>query len=172
MPTQNNPPPTIITKISLIIKVYNNYPHLRVKFHTLRGVLHLFWERCLKNVVCTRQAIFWNKIETPKIKTIWGLLLDQNNFATLPHEYRSLLFFIYFPDREDVLKRSYEEQMKALKYELETMKSDYQTKIVEFTERSNQHDASSTMLKSLKEKHEKELELLKEVRDLKRFLKK
>ncbi|KAL5262616.1 hypothetical protein ACHWQZ_G008124 [Mnemiopsis leidyi] len=74
-------------------------------------------------------------------------------------------FKTHTQDREDVLKRSYEEQMKALKFELETMKSDYQTKIFEFTERSNQHDASSTMLKSLKEKHEKELELLKEVAD-------
>ena len=79
-------------------------------------------------------------------------------------------YFLYSVDREDSLKRSYEEQMKALKFELETMKSDYQTKIVEFTERSNQHDASSSMLKSLKEKHEKELELLKEVCETQYYL--
>ena len=75
------------------------------------------------------------------------------------HFYEIILYL----DREDTLKKSYEEQMRTLKFELETMKSDYQTKITEFTERSNQHDVSSTMLKSLKEKHENELVLLKEV---------
>lgn len=53
--------------------------------------------------------------------------------------------------------------MKTLKHDMESMKSEYQAKITEFNERSNQHDASSSMLKSLKEKHEKEIELLKEV---------
>ena len=76
------------------------------------------------------------------------------------HFYEIILKYL---DREDSLKKSYEEQMRTLKFELETMKSDYQTKITEFTERSNQHDVSSTMLKSLKEKHENELVLLKEV---------
>lgn len=70
-----------------------------------------------------------------------------------------------FADREDELKRSYAEQMKSLKLDLEAMKSDYQTKIAEFTDKSNQNDASSTMIKAMSEKHAKELELLKEVND-------
>ena len=80
-------------------------------------------------------------------------LLDRNFFENLKTH----------SDREDTLKKAYEEQMRTLKYELENMKSEFQSKTIEFAERSNQHDASSIMLKSLKEKHENELELLKEV---------
>jgi len=54
--------------------------------------------------------------------------------------------------------------MKCLKGELEVLRDDYKTKVVEFSDRSNQNDTSSTMLRAMKDKHAKELELLKEVR--------
>ena len=53
--------------------------------------------------------------------------------------------------------------MRTLKIEMEAVKSDYESKIVELTDRSSQQDVSSSMLRKLKEKHDKELELLKEV---------
>ncbi|XP_063691217.1 protein FAM184A-like isoform X1 [Bolinopsis microptera] len=85
---------------------------------------------------------------------------DQTNQDAV-NEFKK--FKVHTQDREDTLKKAYEEQMRTLKYELENMKSEFQSKTAEFAERSNQHDASSIMLKSLKEKHENELELLKEV---------
>ena len=74
-----------------------------------------------------------------------------------------LKFDAQFSDREDELKKTYDEQMKTLKSEMESVKSDYETKILEMTDRSNQQDVSSSMLRKMKEKHEKELELLREV---------
>ena len=53
--------------------------------------------------------------------------------------------------------------MKAVKGELDVLKQNYQAIILEFNERTTQNDASSSMFKALKDKHEKELELLKEV---------
>ena len=67
------------------------------------------------------------------------------------------------PERESELRRSCDEQMKTLKGELEALREDYTSKVKEFSDRANQSDNSSSMLRAMKEKHEKELELFREV---------